>query len=107
MITSLTAPAPIDGVSHAALVARMKAIVGTDNVLTAAADLVVYECDGFTIEKNKPDVVVFPTIDRAGRRDREGVQRARRAVPAARRRDEPGRRLPAGRRRRDDRARRG
>ena len=30
-------------------------------MLTAAADLAVYECDGFTIEKNKPDVVVFPT----------------------------------------------
>src|SRR5207244_7461898 len=39
---------------------RMRAIVGTGNVLSAPSDLVVYECDGFTIEKNKPDVVVFP-----------------------------------------------
>src|SRR5688500_10321007 len=39
----------------------MKAIVGADNVLTSAADLAVYECDGYTIEKNRPDVVVFPT----------------------------------------------
>ncbi len=30
-------------------------------MLTAPSDLLVYECDGFTIEKNKPDVVVFPT----------------------------------------------
>lgn len=46
---------------HAALVARMKAIVGNDNVLTATADLAAYECDGFTIAKTKPNVVVFPT----------------------------------------------
>jgi len=42
------------------VIARMKAIVGPDGVLTAKADLAVYECDGFTVEKNKPDVVVFP-----------------------------------------------
>ena len=28
---------------------------------TSPSELLVYECDGFTIEKNKPDVVVFPT----------------------------------------------
>src|SRR5436305_10339168 len=48
-------------VSTAALIARMKAVVGPDNVLTAGAELAVYECDGFTIEKHRPDVVVFPT----------------------------------------------
>src|SRR5215208_5424681 len=46
---------------HQKLVARMKAIVGNDNVLTATADLSVYECDGFTIAKTRPNVVVFPT----------------------------------------------
>jgi len=30
-------------------------------MLTSPSDLVVYECDGYTIEKNKPDAVVFPT----------------------------------------------
>lgn len=40
---------------------RLEAIVGPGGVLSAASDLVVYECDGYTIEKNKPDVVVFPT----------------------------------------------
>ena len=45
----------------AALIARMAAIVGRDNVLTAVADLATYECDGFTIAKTRPDVVVFPT----------------------------------------------
>ncbi|MBI3823589.1 MAG: FAD-binding protein [Planctomycetes bacterium] len=42
------------------LAERMGAIVGAANVLSTPSDLLVYECDGFTIEKNKPDVVVFP-----------------------------------------------
>src|SRR2546423_3763321 len=42
------------------LVDRLRRAVGPDNVLAAQSDLVVYECDGFTIEKNSPDVVVFP-----------------------------------------------
>jgi glycolate oxidase len=40
---------------------RLRDIVGPDGLLTAPSDLLVYECDGFTIEKNRPDVVVFPT----------------------------------------------
>src|SRR5687767_6576919 len=42
------------------LIERMRGIVGAANVLASPSDLLVYECDGFTIEKNKPDVVVFP-----------------------------------------------
>jgi glycolate oxidase len=42
------------------LAERMRRIVGAANVLSSPSDLLVYECDGFTIEKNKPDVVVFP-----------------------------------------------
>lgn len=42
------------------LVEQLRRIVGVENVLTARSDLLVYECDGFTIEKNSPDVVVFP-----------------------------------------------
>src|SRR6185369_1617338 len=34
--------------------------VGSENILAARSDLLVYECDGFTIEKNSPDIVVFP-----------------------------------------------
>ena len=58
-MSTATLPAPT--ISHAALIARMRAIVGPDNVLTSAADMAAYECDGFTIAKTKPDVVVFPT----------------------------------------------
>lgn len=34
--------------------------MGAGNVLLAQSDLLVYECDGFVIEKNSPDVAVFP-----------------------------------------------
>src|SRR5256885_9939870 len=43
------------------LIDSLRAIVGSDGLLTSPSDLLVYECDGYTIEKNKPDVVVFPT----------------------------------------------
>jgi glycolate oxidase len=42
------------------LVNQLREIVGVDAVLSNHSDLVVYECDGFVIEKNCPDVVVFP-----------------------------------------------
>lgn len=43
------------------LLDRLKAVVGPEALLASPSELVVYECDGYTIEKNKPDVVVFPT----------------------------------------------
>jgi len=39
---------------------ELVSIVGAGSVLSARSDLLVYECDGFVIEKNSPDVVVFP-----------------------------------------------
>jgi glycolate oxidase len=47
--------------AHSTLVDRLRAAVGSDAVLASPSELLVYECDGFTIEKNKPDLVVFPT----------------------------------------------
>src|SRR6516162_8945878 len=44
-----------------AFIEKLRAVVGPDGLLTSPSDLLVYECDGYTIEKNKPDVVVFPT----------------------------------------------
>src|SRR5947209_7675765 len=48
-------------VATADLIDRLRPIVGRDALLTSPSELLVYECDGYTIEKNKPDVVVFPT----------------------------------------------
>lgn len=39
----------------------LRKIVGSENMLTSASERIVYECDGFVVEKNSPDVVVFPT----------------------------------------------
>ena len=39
---------------------ELRRLLGVENVLAAQSDLVVYECDAFVIEKNCPDVVVFP-----------------------------------------------
>ena len=50
------------------LVDELRQIVGPDGVLSARSDLLVYECDGYQIEKNSPDVAVFPrTTDEVAR----------------------------------------
>jgi glycolate oxidase len=46
------------------LIADLRSELGSDNVLWARSDLVVYECDGFTIEKQRPEAVVFPRSTR-------------------------------------------
>jgi glycolate oxidase len=51
---------PVDAGVVPELVRRLTALLGADAVLTHPAERAVYECDGFTVEKNKPDVVVFP-----------------------------------------------
>ncbi len=43
------------------LLADLRAIVGPDDVLSDPDETLVYECDGFVIEKQAPDAVVFPT----------------------------------------------
>lgn len=45
----------------AALLDDLRAAVGPANVLHKPDELLVYECDGFVIEKNAPEAVVFPT----------------------------------------------
>ena len=42
------------------IVTQLRQAVGAENVLSAHSEMLVYECDGFTIEKNSPDIVVFP-----------------------------------------------
>src|SRR5437016_4180773 len=43
------------------LIDRMRTLVGADGVLTAPSEMLVYECDGYTVEKSRPDIVVFPS----------------------------------------------
>jgi glycolate oxidase len=42
-------------------VVDLVAIVGADNVLHRRDETLVYECDGYMVEKSVPEVVVFPT----------------------------------------------
>ena len=64
----MLAPAPATSSSKlipsslpARLLDDLRAAVGSENVLHQADEVLVYECDGFVIEKNAPDAVVFPT----------------------------------------------
>jgi glycolate oxidase len=43
------------------LAADLVAIVGSENVLDSREETLVYECDGYVVEKSVPDLVVFPT----------------------------------------------
>lgn len=43
------------------VVERLQAIVGSNGVVTAPEDLVVYECDGLASYRQKPTIVVLPT----------------------------------------------
>lgn len=43
------------------VVDELAGIVGLENVLSRHDELLVYECDGYVIEKKVPDVVVFPS----------------------------------------------
>lgn len=42
------------------ILAELRAVVGNEGVLTGDAELLVYECDAFTLEKQLPEVVVLP-----------------------------------------------
>jgi len=39
---------------------RLRDIVGAERLLDSPDELVVYECDGYVVEKSAPDIVVFP-----------------------------------------------
>ena len=56
-----TASAPASSPLATRLLADLTAIVGAENVLHHHDELLVYECDGYVINKKVPDVVVFPT----------------------------------------------
>src|SRR5262245_1344288 len=59
-MTPATAVAPAVNVTPR-IVADLIAIVGAENVLSRREEMLVYECDGYVVEKSVPDLVVFPT----------------------------------------------
>lgn len=42
------------------LVSDLRAALGRENILSAPSELAVYDCDAFTIERQRPDAVVLP-----------------------------------------------
>ena len=52
---------PAESAAATKLINRLREIVGEDGLLYRTEELLVYECDGYTVEKKVPDVVVFPT----------------------------------------------
>jgi glycolate oxidase len=54
---SITLSASLDE----SLLPALREIVGPDGILAQHDELLVYECDGYVVEKRTPDVVVFPT----------------------------------------------
>ena len=58
---SLTSSESVPMKNDEGLIARLRVIVGDDGLLFNPEELLVYECDGYTVEKKVPDVVVFPT----------------------------------------------
>jgi glycolate oxidase len=57
---TVTAPLASRSTIAADFMSALRAVVGDDGLLADRDELLVYECDGFTIEKKVPDVVVFP-----------------------------------------------
>ena len=59
---------PLADADRAELRRALVAIVGDDGVLAEPADLRVYECDGYTLERSVPTLVVLPrTTDEVAR----------------------------------------
>ncbi len=46
------------------LIADLRRALGPKNVLHAPSEMAVYDCDAFTVERRRPDAVVFPTSTR-------------------------------------------
>ena len=63
MASSPTDPAAASNSTSVAfeLIERFRKLLGSESVLATDDELVVYECDGYVVEKKSPDVVLFPT----------------------------------------------
>lgn len=61
MSHAVAGPPSSDKAAEPRFLERLRAIVGEENLLYQPEELLVYECDGYVIEKKTPDVVVFPS----------------------------------------------
>ncbi len=49
-----------DGVEISGLATRVRGLVGAEGVIEGAVSLLPYECDGYTLERSAPELVVLP-----------------------------------------------
>jgi glycolate oxidase len=61
MASAATSTLPPSATPAAEFLDRFRRIVGEEGMLYNPEELVVYECDGYTVEKKVPDLVLFPT----------------------------------------------
>ena len=61
-MVSLAGVSPVAREISAGFLADLRRVVGADGVIARADELLVYECDAFTMEKNLPDAVVLPKM---------------------------------------------
>ena len=59
-MVSLAGMSPVAREITRDFLADLRHVVGADGVIARANELLVYECDAFTMEKNLPDAVVLP-----------------------------------------------
>jgi glycolate oxidase len=45
---------------HSPLITDLRSALGSENVLSAPSEMVVYDCDAFVLERHPPEAVVFP-----------------------------------------------
>ena len=79
------------------LISDLRKALGRENVLSAPSELAVYDCDALTIERRRPDAVVFP---RSTQQVSEAVKlcgrHGARSLPAARAQVSPAVASPSG-----------
>ncbi len=56
----MNAPSASQTVITPQFLQRLAAIIGPERLLDSSDELIVYECDGYVVDKAVPDVVVFP-----------------------------------------------
>ena len=59
-LVSFAGVSPVAREFSSHFLAELRALVGADGVLARTDELLVYECDAFTMEKKLPDAVVLP-----------------------------------------------
>ena len=84
------------------LLDELREILGDGGIVSRATELKVYECDGWTVEKSVPDVLLLPRTTTQVSAVLAALASPRDCFRSARRGHRPFRRMPSAERARDD-----